>query len=156
MWLPPPPKSKNCVLTFFLTLGFFFFLFFFFFWKVRIQVLNFCKVSFGKACILTFCLALNCASQFGLLRLWWTHRYTKFCEKTPQKAGTYVYHVNVRPPPPGFGPHPTSVWSPCIRQALIYRFSDDGLFWTWQLKKWKIRPVLGFIKTLLTFDLTIC
>ena len=25
-------------------------------------------------------------------------RYTKFREKAPKKAGTYVYHINMRPP----------------------------------------------------------
>ena len=30
---------------------------------------------------------------FGLLRLWWKSpdHFTKFCEKAPQKAGTYIY-----------------------------------------------------------------
>ena len=36
-----------------------------------------------------------------LLCLWWkpTNCYTKFREKAPQKAGTYIYHVNVRTRP---------------------------------------------------------
>ena len=39
--------------------------------------------------------------EFGLFRLCWrpTHCYTKFREKTPQKAGTYTYTMSMWGPP---------------------------------------------------------
>ena len=47
---------------------------------------------------------------FGLLCLWWKppHRYIKFCEKAPQKAGTYIRipcQCENLPPPPDFTTH---------------------------------------------------
>ena len=69
-------KSKNWVLTFCLACDFFpkvriaflpFSLPLDFFLKSKNQVLHFCKVRlFGKARILTFCLALNCASAANI------------------------------------------------------------------------------------------
>ena len=39
--------------------------------------------------------------SFGLLSLWWKapNHYTKFCEKAPQKAGTYTYTMSMWQPP---------------------------------------------------------